>query len=135
MVSQTGPTSSLMFTESMIAIPRRIGSSPTDVTSFHPGQQHWTKHSMPDILYQLGPTAEWHVFRASRLPPQKVDANGDLVFEAYPEGNGAPRPLLGFKVLPDKVCSLHFTRSRNPKLMPPRLGQTKSGGILRLFGG
>ena len=63
--------------------------------------------SLPDILYVLRPPQEWFTFKARRKPAQKVDANGNLRFEAWPKNPAKPEKLLDFKVLPDKVREQH----------------------------
>lgn len=87
-------------------VPRPVGDeSPLDVTSFHPGQWNWDSNSVPDILYTLSPPqgSGWHAFRKANLPAQKVDAAGQGMFEQWPEPGQAPRALLDFRILPDRV--------------------------------
>ena len=87
----------------MLAVPRRTGNSLNDVTSFHPGQRQWSINNLPDILYVLRPPPEWHTFMKSAKPVQKADAYNNPMFEQYPEPGKSPRPMLDYKILPDKV--------------------------------
>ena len=54
-------------------------------------------------MYYLQPTPEWIAFRGTAKPPQKVDANGQPMFERFPRQGQPPRPLLDFRILPDTV--------------------------------
>ena len=83
--------------------PRRVGNSPQDVTSFHPGQALWSKMNLPDIMYVLKPSKEWTKFTYSPKPKKKRDEAGKIVWEAEPDQGKRARALLDFKVLPDKI--------------------------------
>ncbi|MCJ1286780.1 hypothetical protein MMC26_006126 [Xylographa opegraphella] len=83
--------------------PRRIGNSPQDVTSFHPGQALWSKRNLPDIFYVLWPTKEWKKHAFSKRPDKKRDQAGNVVWELEPDEGRQPRALLDFKILPDKI--------------------------------
>lgn len=54
-------------------------------------------------MYYLNPTPEWTAFRGTPKPPQKVDANGQPMFERFPRQGQQARPLLDFPILPDTV--------------------------------
>ena len=56
-------------------------------------------------MYYLNPTREWHAFRSTPQPPQKLDAQGQPMFERQPRQGEAARPLLDFPILPDTVSS------------------------------
>ena len=54
-------------------------------------------------MYYLHPTREWHAFRSTPQPPQKLDAQGQPMFERQPRQGQPARPLLDFPILPDTV--------------------------------
>ena len=54
-------------------------------------------------MYYLHPPPEWTEFRAAARPPQKLDANGQPMFERFPRQGQTARPLLDFSILPDTV--------------------------------
>ena len=83
--------------------PRRIGNSPQDVTSFHPGQALWSKQELPDIFYILKPSKEWKKHAFSKRPDKKRDQAGNVMLELEPDEGQQPRALLDFKILPDKI--------------------------------
>ena len=63
------------------------------------------------VLYQLLPDNDWETFKGKPVP-QKVDANGNLMWERWPLHGKTPRRLRYFPVLAniDQVHSLlHFT--------------------------
>lgn len=72
----------------------------------------WSKHSMPDIMYVLKPSKEWCAFAKFPLPPQRINANGRLMYVApnssvvalkEPNPPGNLTRLLDFPILPEKV--------------------------------
>ena len=108
MVSKTVALA-LTITEGIQAVPRPTGNSPADATTFHPGHRLISINNLPDIFYVLYPPREWHNFKDSPKPAQKVDLQGNLMFEQYAEPGTSPQPLLDYRVLPDKVGeSLHI---------------------------
>lgn len=67
---------------------------------------------MPDPMYGILPCthdrcASWRAFRNSPKPEAKQDAFGRIVYEREPQqdadGTFEIRPLLDFKILPDRV--------------------------------
>ena len=58
-------------------------------------------------MYMLEPTPEWRAAKGFAKPPQKVDSNGQPMFERWPEVGRAARPLLDYKGLPDQVRFLN----------------------------
>lgn len=79
-------------------------------------------------------------FKATGLPPQKVDANGTSLFERFPEAGKQPEKLLDFPGLPDQVVSLQFIHRRY--LTDHRLEHKKPGSswsiseeLIREYGG
>ena len=54
-------------------------------------------------MYILEPPPGWAEFRKSPRPPQKVDTNGDLMFEKHQKPGKTREPLLDFKILPDII--------------------------------
>ena len=60
-------------------------------------------------MYYLHPTPEWNAFRRTPKPQQKLDANGQPMFERFPRAGLPARPLLDYRILPDTV-SITFHR-------------------------
>lgn len=61
------------------------------------------------ILYRLRSGDDWVEFkRRAKLPGQKRDSQGRLLYEEWPSDPNNPRQLLDFEVLPDRVKTLSF---------------------------
>lgn len=93
-----------MFNLTVIVVPRPTGISPQDVTDFHPGQANWSLNNLPNILYTLNSPRvrnDWKT--VTRRPREKRDQAGQIMYERWPEAGTVARPLLDFKVLPDRV--------------------------------
>ena len=58
------------------------------------------------IMYQLHPCDEWERFKKTALPGPKHNPDGTLVYEQWTRPGQDRRPLLDFKILPDKVSLL-----------------------------
>lgn len=54
-------------------------------------------------MYMLHPTPEWKAARKNAKPAQKLDQNGQPMFERYPEVGTAARAILDYRGLPDTV--------------------------------
>ncbi|KAF6241833.1 hypothetical protein HO173_000545 [Letharia columbiana] len=54
-------------------------------------------------MYQLHPCAEWRRFKDSPLPEPKYNPDGTVVYEQWTRPGQGRRPLLDFKLLPDKA--------------------------------
>ena len=54
-------------------------------------------------MYVLKPPQGWDEFRKSPRPLQKVDSNGDPMFERLPRPGKPREPLLNFMILPDVI--------------------------------
>ncbi|KAF6224640.1 hypothetical protein HO173_012983 [Letharia columbiana] len=78
--------------------PHHHGSSLTDRTQFSVGLAGFNVNNLPEVFYHLWPSKEWWDHAKSAKPPQKIDANGNLMFERTPR-DWAPRPLLDFPIL------------------------------------
>lgn len=63
-------------------------------------------------MYYLQPTPEWTAFRGAAQPQQKLDANGQAMFERFPRQGQPARPLLDFLALPDTVSSYLLTLTK-----------------------
>ena len=57
-------------------------------------------------MYQLYPCEEWKRFKKSPLPNPKTNLDGSLVYEQWTRPGEERKPLLDFKLLPDKVSFL-----------------------------
>ena len=55
------------------------------------------------VMYVLEPTQAWKDFKALPKPAQKLDHNGQPMWEKWPQVGERPRPILDFPVLPDNV--------------------------------
>lgn len=88
--------------------PRTVGAAP-DETSFHYGQRNFDLNNPPAIIYQLKPLTVWtrfnttHGFRAIIEP--KLDAQGNTMYEQWPEEGKAPRQLRDLPILPDQIST------------------------------
>ncbi|KAL8854092.1 MAG: hypothetical protein Q9221_001012 [Calogaya cf. arnoldii] len=88
--------------------PRPIGpgGDTQDVTSFHPGQLDWSPEAMPNILYVYKSPQRREDFYDSCQPKaakEKLDAQGRIMMEEWPEPGKGPRPLLDYPHLPDRI--------------------------------
>lgn len=68
---------------------------------------------MPDILYLFKPPQNWIDFKTTqakgkKLPPAKRDANGNIMYEQWPDDPTNPKMLLDFKHLPDQIGSQEY---------------------------
>lgn len=54
-------------------------------------------------MYTLHPCAEWKRFKDSRRPGPKQNPDGSLVYEQWTRPGHERRPLLDFKILPNKA--------------------------------
>lgn len=57
-------------------------------------------------MYQLHPCEEWKRFKKSPLPKPKTNPDGSLVYEQWTRPGDERKPLLDFKLLPDKASFL-----------------------------
>lgn len=92
-----------------LVVPHPVGASPTDITSFVYGQASITINTWPEFMYMLSPTPEWRAARGSPKPAQKIDHNGQPVWERYPVVGQPARALLDYKGLPDTVRAPNFS--------------------------
>ena len=60
------------------------------------------------ILYFITPPRGWNEYK-SKTVGLKVDANGQVMMERWPEEGQTARPLRNLPALPDQVCSLLST--------------------------
>ncbi|KAL8796518.1 MAG: hypothetical protein Q9195_001192 [Heterodermia aff. obscurata] len=81
---------------------RDVGVTPTDRTSFIPGQADWSPDNLPEVQYYLFPPRDRDAFR--RKPVQNLkDAQGLVIYESWPTEGEAARPLRDFPVLPRQI--------------------------------
>ncbi|KAK0512612.1 hypothetical protein JMJ35_004629 [Cladonia borealis] len=103
-------------------VPHPVGATPTDVTSFVYGQADVTIDNWPNIMYMLEPTQAWKDFKALPKPAQKLDHNGQPMWEKWPQVGERPRPILDFPVLPDNISTtedwwfFHLWRRIDPRI-------------------
>lgn len=50
-------------------------------------------------MYELYPPEAWKQYKSTGKPQQKVDANGQLMWEQYPAPGTQARPILDFPAL------------------------------------
>lgn len=63
-------------------------------------------------MYELHPCEQWKRFKRSPLPGPKTNPDGSLIYEQWTRPGQERKPLLDFKLLPDKV-SLSFTVAKS----------------------
>ncbi|KAL8796520.1 MAG: hypothetical protein Q9195_001194 [Heterodermia aff. obscurata] len=74
------------------------------------------------ILYRLRPSNDWALFKSTGPPQQRVDAQGQPVYEQWPTNAARPRPLLDFEILPDRIGSEeHWWRFEAWRRLDPRI--------------
>lgn len=71
-------------------VPTPVTPPVEDVTAYHPGQENWSIHNLPDILYVLRPTEE-HAKSKARVPNTPY-----LIFGKY---------VRDFPMLPRQISS------------------------------
>lgn len=55
---------------------------------------------MPEIIYQLHPDDEWYVLKNHpQKPAQKRNAQGELMWEQFPEPGQPRRAILDWKIV------------------------------------
>lgn len=64
-------------------------------------------------MYQLHPCEEWKRFKNSPLPGPKTNPDGSLVYEQWTRPGHERKPLLDFKLLPDKASFFALQMSHN----------------------
>ncbi|KAG7005141.1 hypothetical protein G7Y79_00021g050080 [Physcia stellaris] len=85
-------------------VPREVGSSPTDVTSFVPGQQ-WSLDNLPNILYYIKPPPGWADYKKKRIYAKR-DASGLPVLERWPRPGKPRKALFDYPCLPDQIGTM-----------------------------
>ena len=64
-------------------------------------------------MYQLHSCEEWKRFKNSPLPGPKASPDGSLVYEQWTRPGHERKPLLDFKLLPDKASFFAIQMSHN----------------------